>query len=142
MTLNKCIGLGALGLALNLATCAVMAEVVAVVSAKSAITTLTNSQLADIFFGKTNRLANGVQVVPIDQVEGSIARDEFYVKVAGKSAAQVKAYWSRIIFTGRGQPPREAPNSVETKKLIIENIAAIGYIELNMVDGSVRVLTQ
>jgi ABC-type phosphate transport system substrate-binding protein len=52
----------------------------------------------------------------------------------------VKAHWAKIIFTGRGHPPEEAPNSVEVKKLIDKNPNAIGYIENNLVDGSVRVL--
>jgi hypothetical protein len=60
--------------------------------------------------------------------------------MAGRSAAQMKAYWSKIIFTGRGQPPQEAANSVEMKKRLIENPAAIGYIEKNLVDSSVRVV--
>jgi hypothetical protein len=40
----------------------------------------------------------------------------------------------------RGQPPKEALNSIELKKRIIETPAAIGYIELNMVDPSLRVV--
>jgi hypothetical protein len=52
----------------------------------------------------------------------------------------MKAYWSKIIFTGRGQPPNEVSSSAEMKKRIGENTAAIGYIELSMVDASVRVL--
>jgi ABC-type phosphate transport system substrate-binding protein len=140
MTLNKCVGMGVLGLALDLATSVVMADVVAVVSSKSVITTLSMSQLTDIFLGRSTRFPNGTQAVALDQEEGSVARDEFYRKIAGKSAAQMKAYWSKIIFTGRGQPPNEVSSSAEMKKRIGENTAAIGYIELSMVDASVRVL--
>jgi ABC-type phosphate transport system substrate-binding protein len=138
MTYNKCAGLRLIGLALSFAINAAMADVVAVVSSKSAITTMTKSQIADIFFGKTVRLSNGVQPVPIDQAEGSVARNEFYLKVADKSAAHMKGYWSRIIFTGRGQPPQEVRDSAEMKKRISDNPAAIGYIDLEMVDGTVR----
>jgi ABC-type phosphate transport system substrate-binding protein len=94
----------------------------------------------DIFLGKTSRFPNGALALPIDQAEGSAVREEFYAKMAGRSAAQMKAYWSKIIFTGRGQPPQEAANSVEMKKRLIENPAAIGYIEKNLVDSSVRVV--
>jgi len=34
-------------------------------------------------------------------------RDDFYNKVTGKSAAQMKAYWSKIIFTGKANHPRK-----------------------------------
>jgi ABC-type phosphate transport system substrate-binding protein len=125
MTLIRNAGLFAIGLTLSLSTGAVMADVVAVVSAKSPITTLSTSQVQDIFLGKTSRFPNGALALPIDQAEGSAVREEFYAKMAGRSAAQMKAYWSKIIFTGRGQPPQEAANSVEMKKRLIENPAAI-----------------
>jgi ABC-type phosphate transport system substrate-binding protein len=119
----------------------VHADEVAVVSARSAVTTLTKVQVADIFLGKTSRFPDGSQAVPIDQSEGTLARDEFYSKIAGRSAAQMKAYWSRIIFTGRGQPPKEVPSSSETKKLLVANPHAIGYVEPGLVDDTLRVVT-
>jgi ABC-type phosphate transport system substrate-binding protein len=117
------------------------ADEVAVVSAKSTVTTLSKSQLADIFLGKTTHFPDGRQAVPIDQSEGTTARDEFYTRIAGRSAAQMKAYWSKIIFTGRGQPPKAAPSSIETKKLVAANPNAIGYIEPQLVDDTLRVVT-
>jgi ABC-type phosphate transport system substrate-binding protein len=134
------VGLSAISLALSLASHAVLADVVAVVSAKSAVTTLSRSQVTDIFLGRATRFPNGVQAVPIDQAAGSATRDEFYSKLAGKTAAQLKAYWSKIIFTGRGQPPPVVANSVEVKKRLAANPAAIGYIEQDLVDDSVRVV--
>lgn len=98
------------------------------------------AQVADIFLGKTSRFPDGTQAVPIDQPEDSPLRDRFYSQFTGKSPAQVKAYWSKIIFTGRGQPPRQATSSAEAKKIIVENPNAIGYIESRLVDGTVRVL--
>ncbi|OGB39080.1 MAG: phosphate ABC transporter substrate-binding protein [Burkholderiales bacterium RIFOXYC2_FULL_59_8] len=129
-----------IGLALCLVAAEAVADVVAVVSAKNPVTTLSKSQVVDIFLGKTSRFPDGSQAVPIDQVEGSAARDEFYLKFSDKSPAQIKAHWSKIIFTGRGQPPRAVSNSIEMKKFLNENPNAIGYIEQSAVDGSVKVL--
>lgn len=129
-----------IGLALSLSSAVVEADVVAVVSAKSPIIALDKSQVADLFLGKTSRFPNGIQAVPIDQAEGLAVRDEFYGKVLGKTAGQMKAYWSKIIFTGRGQPPPSVSNDIEMKKHISENPAAIGYIDRSLVDNSVRVI--
>lgn len=134
------IGLIILGLALSLSTGMAAAEVVAVVSAKSQVTALSKDQVVDIFLGKSSRFPDGSSAVAIDQIEGSAARDEFYLKFAGKSAAQLKAHWSKIIFTGRGQPPREVSNGIAVRKLLAENPNVIGYIELSQVDGSVKVV--
>jgi ABC-type phosphate transport system substrate-binding protein len=134
------IGLTVIGLALSLGLKAVAADVVAVVSAKNPVATLSKNQVMDIFLGKASRFPDGSPAVPIDQIEGSEARDEFYATFAGKSPAQLKAHWSKIIFTGRGQPPMAVPNSIEVKKHVVETPNTIGYIEKSLVDGSVKVL--
>ena len=128
------------GLALNLNVHAAVADVVAVVSAQNPVTTLSKYQVVDIFLGKANHFPDGSQVVVIDQETGSAARDEFYTSFAGKSAAQLKAYWSKIIFTGKGQPPEEVSSGSAVKIYLSENPNAIGYIERNLVDDSVKVL--
>jgi ABC-type phosphate transport system substrate-binding protein len=115
-------------------------DVVAVVSAKSPVTALNAEQVADIFLGKTGRFPDGSQAVPIDQHEDSPARERFYSQFTGKSPAQVKAHWSKIIFTGRGQPPRQAASGAEMKKLIADNPNAIGYLDNALVDSSLRIL--
>jgi len=129
-----------LGLALGLCGSGARADVVAVVSSKSAITTLSANQVADIFLGRMSRFPNGALAVPIDLNDGSVERDRFYAKIAGKSPAQIKSYWSKIIFTGRGQPPKTVHDDFDMKKYIAANVGTIGYIEESMVDASVRVL--
>ena len=127
------------GLSLSLSALA-HADIVAVVSAKSSVTRLSTSQLADIFLGKVSRFPDGSLAVPVDLGDGCAERDQFYAKVAGKTPAQIKAYWSKIIFTGRGQPPKVVQNGSDMKEYVAANIDAIGYIDSMMVDDSVRVV--
>jgi ABC-type phosphate transport system substrate-binding protein len=129
-----------IGLALSLGAGAAAADVVAVVSANGPVATLSKNQVVDIFLGKASRFPDGRLAVPIDQDEGSAARDEFYATFASKSPAQLKAHWSKIIFTGRGQPPIAVPNSIDVKKHVVATPNSIGYIERTQVDGSVKVL--
>jgi hypothetical protein len=143
MTLLNRIRWTIVGLALSLAMArAGKADVVVVVSPKSAVSTLSKAQVMDICMGKTVRFPDGTPAVPIDQVEGSPGRDEFYATFANKSPAQVKAHWTKIIFTGRGQPPKSVSNSVEVKKLITASPQAISYIERSAVDNTVKVVVQ
>jgi ABC-type phosphate transport system substrate-binding protein len=122
-----------------LATFSAYADVVVVVGAKSAVGSLTSDQASQIFLGKAATFPGGAQAVPIDQADGA-AHDEFYSKVSGKDSAQVKAYWSKIIFTGKGQPPKEVPGNADVKKLVADNPNMIGYIDKSAVDGSVKVV--
>lgn len=134
------IGIAVAGLALCAASAAVKADVVVVVATSSPVKTLARNQVADIFLGKTSRFPSGGQATPIDQTEDSPTRDEFYTTFTGKSASQLKAHWSKIIFTGRGQPPQAVSSSAEVKKRVAENPDTIGYIDAREVDGSVRAL--
>ncbi|MEZ5592464.1 MAG: phosphate ABC transporter substrate-binding protein [Gammaproteobacteria bacterium] len=130
----------AIVLALALGTGSAVADMVAVVSVHNPVTTLSKNQVLAIFLGATTRFPDGRRAVPIDQAEGSTARNAFYLKFAGKSPAQIKAHWSKIIFTGRGQPPREVANSAEVKQYLAEHPEAIGYIDHTQVDDSVKVV--
>jgi ABC-type phosphate transport system substrate-binding protein len=115
-----------------------LADVVAVVSAQSPVEHLSKQQLADIFLGRTARLPSGEPVVPIDQEEGSPARDEFYLIFVAKTPAQLRAHWSKIIFTGRGKPPQTVPDGSAARELVIANPRAITYLDRSQLNGAVK----
>lgn len=140
MKLSKLLIRLILSLTLCIGSSATLAEVVAVVSAKNPLTTLSKDQLADLFLGKTSRFPDGTLAEPIDQAEGAPARDEFYLEFADRSPAQIKAHWAKIIFTGRGQPPKTVPNGAAMKKRLADDANAIGYLERKNLDGSVKAL--
>jgi ABC-type phosphate transport system substrate-binding protein len=137
---NHRIGWVSLAFTLSLGLAPVNADVVAVVSADSPIVTLSKTQVISIFLGKTTRFPDGSAAVPIDQEEGSATRDEFYARFAAMSAAQVKALWARIIFTGRGQPPKAAGTTLELKKLLRTDPSAIGYLDPSQLDSGLKVV--
>ncbi len=113
---------------------AALAEVVVVAGAGSTLAPLSRDQVADIYMGRN------LTATPVDQAEASPVREEFYTKVTGRSAAQVKSHWAKLSFTGRGTPPKEAPGSAEVKRLLGTNPAMVGYLDRASVDASVKVL--
>lgn len=114
------------------------AELVVIVSAHSPAQGLTSEQVAAIFLGQAGRFPDGAEVVALDQRVGAPERDQFYRQVTGKSPALLKAHWSKMVFTGRGQPPREAPDSASVRRMVAGNPSAIGYIDSSALDASVR----
>ena len=114
------------------------AEVVVIVSAKSALTALRADQVADIFLGQIASFPDGVDAVAVDQRIGTPLRDEFYQKVAAKTPPLIKAYWTKMIFTGRGQPPREVGGNAAIRKIVAANPGVIGYIDKSALDSSVK----
>lgn len=111
------------------------AELVIVINPKNATSTMQPSQAAQFFLG------GSVTFIPLEQAENSPLRSEFYKKVLEKEPSQVQAIWSRIVFTGKGSPPKTFKSSNEVKKAISDNVNAIGYIEKSAVDDSVKVVT-
>ncbi|GAB3378661.1 phosphate ABC transporter substrate-binding protein [Spongiibacter taiwanensis] len=116
------------------------AEVVVVVAADSPVNSLSKSHIANIFLGRNNYLDGRIRVTPVDQPEGSQARQEFYENVVNWNPASVKAHWSKMIFTGRGKPPRQVASDTAVKALVASSPGAIGYIDAASVDSSVKVL--
>ena len=116
------------------------ADVVVIVSSKSSITSLTAEQATRIFLGKVVTFPNGQAAVPIDQPEGSQARDEFYTEIAHKNSSQLTAYWAKIIFTGDGRPPKLIAGDEAVRKAIANDPHAIGYIDKKTLNRSVRVV--
>lgn len=127
----------ALAFALALATAALLCDPahaqMAVVMAPGA-RPLSKEQVANVYLGRSTELH------PLDLPEGSATRDAFYKKAAERDAAQVKAAWSRVVFSGRGMPPRELPDAAAVKKAVAADAKAVGYIEKAAVDGSVKVV--
>ena len=116
------------------------AEIAVVMSAKTARVTLTQDQVADIFLGRRHRLPNGDRITPVDQAEGEALRHAFYLKLVDKSPSQVKAHWSKLIFTGRGRPPKEVSDSEAVKRAVSAGQGRIGYIDSDALDASVKVV--
>lgn len=127
-------------LALWGAAWAAQAQVAVVVGAKSATAAMTADQVAGIFLGKSNQLPSGAAAAPADLPESAAVREQFYTKVTGKSSAQVKAGWSRLVFSGKATPPKELAGAADVKSFVAANPDAIGYIEKAAVDGSVKVV--
>jgi ABC-type phosphate transport system substrate-binding protein len=127
--------------AILLACCAGLAradDLVVVVSARSPVEAMRADQVAAIFLGQAPRFPNGAVATALDQPIGSPERDQFYLRVAGKTPALLKAYWSKMVFTGRGQPPRELPGSAAVRKAVAEDPSLISYIGREALDPSVR----
>ncbi|MBD8564957.1 phosphate ABC transporter substrate-binding protein [Oxalobacteraceae sp. CFBP 8763] len=116
----------------------VSAELVVIVSSRNPNPVLNAEQVSAIFLGQTGSFPDGAAAVAIDQGLGAAQRDLFYRQLTGKTPALLKAHWSKMVFTGRGQPPREAASDAAVRRMVADNPSMIGYIERAALDPSVR----
>jgi ABC-type phosphate transport system substrate-binding protein len=111
----------------------------AVVTAKdSAIAAFDAEEAKKLFLGREPQL-NGENVMLIFQRQGS-TREEFETKVLQRTGADLTAYWSKLIFTGKANAPVEVGGDADVKSKVNSTPGALGYISDGAVDGSVKVL--
>ncbi|MBV1907499.1 MAG: phosphate ABC transporter substrate-binding protein [Pseudomonadales bacterium] len=119
-----------------------MAETVVVVHPDNTSAGSTDmAAVQKIFLGKSKKYPDGTIAVPLNQEVGSGPRGEFDSTVLHKTASQLKAYWSKLVFTGKGTPPKTVANDAEVIALVSKNPSLIGYIDKASVDGRVKALT-
>lgn len=133
---GRCVKNILLGLLWIAATC--HAEVVVVTSANSMLGVLSREQVVNVFLGKS-RMVGGLAVKALD-INASALQTEFYSFVIGMSEDQYRAYWSRLVFTGKAFPPAEVANIKEAQKRLVANPALITYFPFEAVDASLKII--
>lgn len=112
---------------------------IAVITHNSNSVALDKTQITDLFLGLRSNFPDGQTCKVVDQPEKSENRKAFYDKIVGKNPSQMKAHWARLVFTGKGYPPKILENDKDVIKFVSENVSAIGYVDEASVTKSVRV---
>ncbi|CCQ09263.1 ABC-type phosphate transport system, periplasmic component [Pseudoalteromonas luteoviolacea B = ATCC 29581] len=121
------------------ASMAATADVSVIVHPSNA-STIDASTIEKIYTGKVKAFPDGSKVTPIRLAEGNPISEEFNSKALNKSSSQLKAYWSKLIFTGKGTPPDEVNSDAEMLKLVAANPDHIGFVSSSAVTGDVKVV--
>ena len=95
---------------------------------------MTKDEIIQLFLGKSHAMK------PLDRSNSDPIKALFYQKLSGQDLSQVKATWTRLIFTGKALPPKELPDAEAVRKAVAADEKAIGYINKSEVDSSVKIL--
>ena len=125
-------------LGLWLGSISVQAGTVVIVNASNTAE-ISTSDIRNIFLAKTKTFSNGDPVIPVNKPIDDSVRSLFEQNILNKSAAQLKSYWSKLVFTGKAVPPRESETDEDVLKAIRKDPRAIGYIDEANLDETVRV---
>lgn len=126
-------------LVLCLTSSLAFAEVAVIVHPANA-NQISDDDIKRIFLGKNKKFANGDSINAINLKSGDATRTEFERKALGKSSSQVKAYWSKLIFSGKAKPLKELASDGDVLSMVSSTPNAIAYIDASKVDASVKVL--
>lgn len=100
----------------------------------------TQQQIADLYLGRTRTLQSGNYVTLLDQANEQPVRERFFRLIANMSLTQVNAYWARLTFTGRQQPPQARGSDAKVIEAVSRDPNAIGYVSAPPGGGQVRVI--
>lgn len=109
------------------------AEVAVIVNA-GASAAPSQSDVANIFLGKNKSLKG------VDQKDWNPTKEKFYTAVTNKNEAQLKSYWSGLVFTGKGQPLPSVAGDADVVAKVAAEADAIGYVDKAAVTDKVKVL--
>lgn len=76
----------------------VQAEIAVVVHPSNA-SEITAADISNLL-RQAQTFANGGTIVALDQAEGSPVREAFVKQILNKTESQLKAYWSKLVFSG------------------------------------------
>jgi len=126
--------------ALLLLSINVKAEIAVIVHPSVTATNVDAQTIADIFLGKTNNLPDGTRLTAVDQDDKSAIYVEFADKLLNKTPSQLNAFWSRLVFTGKGAPPQQLASDGDVVNLVAQKQEAIGYVKASAVTSKVKIL--
>jgi hypothetical protein len=115
-------------------------EVVIIVHPSNPLTEISVNDAKKIFLGKKKFFPGGEKAIPGDQPKGTQSRKFFYGGIIGKSEAKLKSYWSRLIFTGKGTPPKIIGDDHAVKEWVAGQPQGMGYIMRSKADNTVKIL--
>jgi len=115
-------------------------EVVIIVHPSNPLTEISVDDVKKIYLGKKKFFPGGSKVIPVDQPKGTESRKFFYGGIIGRSEAKLKSYWSRLIFTGKGTPPKVVGFDRVVKEWVANQEKGMGYILRGEADSSVKIL--
>lgn len=107
---------------------------IAVIVHPSNSATVNADEVVRIYTGRTSAFQ------AVNLAENVALRAEFDQKGVGRSSAQLKAHWSKLVFTGKGTPPTELNSEQEVLNFVANNPQAIGYVSAANVTDAVKVV--
>ncbi len=101
--------------------------------------TISIEDIKSLFYGRQKGFSDGKAALVLSLEESEAARSEFNSNVLGKTDAQMKAYWSKLLFTGKGSPPKEV-STQEMLEIVSSNPNTIGFVDAASVNDKVKVI--
>ena len=99
-----------------------------IVNAANPVGEMDRMEIADFYLNKSTHWPNGIEVLPVICTDPGAFQKEFLESVLGMDSSRFKTYWAKLIFAGRGLPPREMEDANGVVQFVKANPGAIAFV--------------
>ena len=115
-------------------------DMVVVVNINNPTSTMSKSQVIDLFMGRYTSFPNGEKAIPIELTGDREVKKSFYRDLLGMSLARVTSYWSRIKYTGRVRPSIKLSTQANIVNHISKTPLSIGYMPRSKLTEQLKIV--
>jgi len=101
---------------------------------------ITQRELSRIYLGKSTRWSGGLTIRPV-LLERESEYDRFVAEALHRTGESFSVYWKRMVFTGKGRPPRTFDDPSELALYIRVTEGAIGFLPADADLSGLKVMT-
>lgn len=111
---------------------------IAIVTNSQAISKMDKNEVKRLFLGQVNRVDD--IHINLVELEKTSYKEAFYKALTNKNTTQLRSYWTRLIFTGKGKPPKQVASQEELAHSMDTPEVIITYLPLESVQPDMKVL--
>jgi ABC-type phosphate transport system substrate-binding protein len=111
-----------------------------IVNPDNGIDAIDREFLRDAYLKKIVEWDDGDTIRPVDLAAHHPVREKFDEQVLRKTPAQLRAYWTQQIFSGKSVPPPEAESVADAIAYVLANKGAVGYVPAEVDTGKAKVV--
>ena len=112
-------------------------NLVVVVNPESGLESMSREQVIHLFMGRLKQLPSGSTASVLDVTP---YKADFYHALLGKEVVEINAYWARLKFSGKTQPPQQIGEVTTALDRVARDRNAIAYVDASKVDRRVKVV--
>ncbi len=111
-----------------------------IVNDSVSVDTVKRDELKRIFLGKKVKW-NSNQSIKVAVLKKGDMHENFLRTYIRKTSAQFNYYWKKLLFTGKGLPPKSFTSENEIIQYVSSTVGAIGYASSGIQKDGIKVIT-
>lgn len=128
----------ALFMTMGLTTVTWAGDMVLVANLGISATSLSKGDVKSIYLAKKKSI-DGTSV-KLATLKDKNLTAQFLKEYVGKTPSQFSAYYKKLVFTGKGKPPKKMSSESEMISYVARTTGAIGYVSASAVTDAVKTI--